>query len=305
MLNPKLAELISRVNETEDKTIFFLGGMIKSGTTWVERIFDVHPNVVCKGEAHFGSLLEPALSEAVANYNAVIPKKGNWNRHSESGIEPLPATTYSYLTFDVDFMLRQSMLLMLQKWVTSGDIRCVGEKTPNNTRYFGKLAYLFPNARFVYVIRDIRDIIVSGWFFNMAVNPGKTQPAHNRIEDYALPMIQRWENDVSEGLTFIDNAGKNGTFVRYEDIIENPRREIAGLYEFLGVDCSEPLVSQCASLTAFKSLSGGREHGEENRSSFYRKGVVGDWENHLSSTIVDQVATECGPLMEWLGYELN
>ena len=301
MLNPKLADLIYRINEIEHKTIFFLGGMVKSGTTWVERIYDIHPNVVCKGEAHFGTLLEPVLTVTAANYNTVIAKKGNWKRHSDSGVEALPSTTYSYLAFDVDFMLRQSILLMLQKWSKSGDIQCIGEKTPSNTNYFGKLAYLFPNARFVYVIRDVRDVIVSSWFFNFVVNPDEQMSAS--IEDYALQVINVWKKDVVKGLTFINDAGDNGIYVRYEDILNNPRREITSLYQFLGVDCSDPLVERCEKLTAFKNLSGGREHGEENRDSFYRKGVAGDWKNHLDDRILDRIFEECGPLMEWLGYE--
>lgn len=303
MLNQELEELHSRVKNIEQKSLFFIGGMVKSGTTWVERICDFHPEVVCKGEAHFGGLLDPLVTERIARYNSLIPKKGNWQWHIDAEVTDIANSEFSYKLSETDWLIRQSILLMMQKWDQGSGIRCVGEKTPSNTEYFAKLAYLFPTAKFIYVIRDIRDVIVSGWFFNIAIDPTDRDAREGEMAAYASFMAESWKNNVLKGLSFIDCIGSQGIFVRYEDILENPSREISAIFRFLGVDHQADIVEAAVRLTSFKSLSGGRERGEENRDSFYRKGISGDWKDHLNKEMLNLIDNECGPLMHALGYQ--
>ncbi len=298
----KVRDLMAQLADIKEHTLFFLGGVVKSGTTWIERILDAHPHIACKGEAHFMSLLEPRLEAAIAQYNAAIPRRGNWLRHAkEGGIEEEPAG-YSYLNTELDFLLRQSILLMMRKWM-SPEIRCVGEKTPDNGRHFQRLQLLFPGARFIYVIRDIRDVIVSGWFFNLNVNADSFRQHFPSIADYAALMAGVWHDEVVEALKFVATHESQSMFLRYEDMRLDPQGETRNLYQFLGAENSDSFVQAGIGQTDFSRLSGGRRHGEENRQSFYRKGVVGDWRNHLDDRTVASVVDRCGALMQALGYD--
>ena len=71
--------------------------------------------------------------------------------------------------------------------------------------------------------------------------------------------------------------GDRYTEVRYEDLLERPNEEVGRLLGFLGVDTDETLVEHCVSSASFEKLSKGRERGQEDPASFYRKGVAGDW----------------------------
>ncbi len=302
MLNEKLDSLIQRLRDLDDKQLFFVGGVIKSGTTWVERLLDSHPQVVCKGEAHFGSLLEPALRESVAAYNSVIPKKGNWARHKREGTHIVSASKYSYLSRDLDLLYAQAIRLMLLKWLDTPEIKCIGEKTPNNSQYFQTYRRLFPDARFIYVVRDVRDVAVSGWFFNLALAAKETLAHFPNIDEYGAYIARLWVKDVAEGLRFVESHKERACYIKYEDLWQRPAEEVSRLFAFLGVESDHRQVRSSIAFTDFSRLSGGRKRGIENRSSFYRKGIIGDWENHFSPAALSKIESSAGAMMTRLGY---
>jgi hypothetical protein len=97
--------------------------------------------------------------------------------------------------------------------------------------------------------------------------------------------------------------GSDYTEVRYEDLLERPNEEVQRLLGFLGVDADERLVEHCVSSASFEKLSRGRERGQEDPSSFYRKGVAGDWKNHFTEEDRRVFKEEAGELLIRLGYE--
>jgi hypothetical protein len=97
--------------------------------------------------------------------------------------------------------------------------------------------------------------------------------------------------------------GDRYTEVRYEDLLERPHREVERLLGFLGVDTRESVVERCVVSASFEKLSRGRERGQEDPTSFYRKGVAGDWKNHFTQEDRRVFKEEAGGLLIRLGYE--
>ncbi|MDQ3943299.1 MAG: sulfotransferase domain-containing protein, partial [Actinomycetota bacterium] len=93
--------------------------------------------------------------------------------------------------------------------------------------------------------------------------------------------------------------------VRYEDLLEHPNEEVERLLGFRGVDTDERLVEHCVSSASFEKLSRGRERGQEDPSSFYRKGVAGDWKYLFDERDRQVYKEEAGELLIRLGYEKN
>jgi hypothetical protein len=91
--------------------------------------------------------------------------------------------------------------------------------------------------------------------------------------------------------------------VRYEDLLERPNEEVEKLLGFLGVDTDERLVEHCVSSASFEKLSRGRQRGQEDPSSFYRKGVAGDWKYLFDERDRQVYKEEAGELLIRLGYE--
>ena len=62
-----------------------------------------------------------------------------------------------------------------------------------------------------------------------------------------------------------------------EQLTNRSRIKLIDPFEFLGVDADGPAVTARVAGASFQALSGGRTRGDEDRHSFFRKGVAGDW----------------------------
>ncbi len=54
---------------------------------------------------------------------------------------------------------------------------------------------------------------------------------------------------------------------------------------------------------SFKELSKGRNRGQENFNSHYRKGISGDWKHYITGNLKEMFKTQYGNLLIQLGYE--
>jgi len=91
--------------------------------------------------------------------------------------------------------------------------------------------------------------------------------------------------------------------VRYEDMRTKPVGELRRIVNELSdvsldIDRTEQIVERCS----FERMAG-RKAGEENGSSFMRKGVVGDWKNHFNREAREQFHAYSGDALIRLGYE--
>jgi hypothetical protein len=66
--------LHSAISALRSKQIF-VGGVAKSGTTWLQILLDLHPNISCKGEGHFPNRFAPLLRQAIDAHNGYICSK--------------------------------------------------------------------------------------------------------------------------------------------------------------------------------------------------------------------------------------
>jgi len=51
-----------------ERRFFFVCGAPKSGTTWLQRVLDAHPQVQCSGEGHFIERFATPLAKVVRDY---------------------------------------------------------------------------------------------------------------------------------------------------------------------------------------------------------------------------------------------
>ena len=312
--------------------VFFIVGFAKSGTSWVTRMMNAHPEVLCKGEGIFfgrgadlgarhGLLTPTSLHGAIADSEDLRTwvERSVWTRGEDVDRHLTNLTRISIRYF------------LGEKLAASGK-KLVGDKTPFVTEdCLEEIGLLFPEARVIHVIRDGRDIAVSAihHIWNHATDAGGHM---KHVKPEELSKRDRYREDpaafLASGESIFDEGrlrrgfaevwsrmcartvedgprllGENYAEVRYEDLLERPLEETGRLLRFLGADDSRQTVECCVEAASFERLTKGRERGVEDSSSFFRKGVSSDWK-HVFSERDRQVFKEvAGDLLITLGYE--
>ena len=275
-----------------DKNLFFLSGTEKSGTTWLQMLCNEHPQAVCMGEGQFGTKLWPDLRKALNEYSTFIT---SLNEKVFNEIDQFPIFDESHIAAIQKF----SASLLLSEYGNQREILAIGEKTPGHVRTLERLKTLFPSAKFVFIIRDGRDIAVSGWY-HLKRQYGDDQAGD--LDKYAKRIASTWRNDYEKMRIFSQKYPDDAILVRYEDLHRDAILEMERLFAFLGLDGTRGIVKECVDACRFSKLSKGRTRGEENEKSHFRKGIIGDWVNNFSEEAWHEFDTEAGELLDELGY---
>ena len=277
---------------------FFVMGYGKSGTTWVQRLLDAHPQIVCKSEGQLLTSLAPALEGVVKQHNRL-------QDHVLSAVLE-NSVDDAFPTFDRDDLiaiLRGAVNRLLDKLPRTPDTRWLGEKTPQNVRVLVLLRELFPNARLINVVRDGRDAIVSAWFHYLRVRPEQLEAlCGNAFDRFVKLEGAAWSQDLEMAERAVEEHGLRLTHIRFEDLVADPAREVAALLRFLDLEPDAATIQRSVEKTAFARWANGREPGEEDPRSFFRKGVVGDWKNHFSDRTAREFVACHGDALARHGY---
>lgn len=275
----------------------FLTGVAKSGTTWLMTLLNAHPEAVIRGEGGFAWRLLPLLQQAT----------GAFNKHCEDN-RLAEVTKIGNAEFAAIF--RQVVLGRLAEYARDAgtdpaSLKLIGDKTPQHALAMPALAQAFPEAVFVNIVRDPRDVAVSAWHHFVKRTAAGTVSEHNQptLAEYATKFIREsWAMGVTAALNAQKTLGDRVLQVRYEDLHAKPDLEMQRVIRFCGLSATPARLESMLSAGSFERLSGGRERGEEDASNFYRKGIVGDWGNHMTLDQAAFATREIGPIMDHFGY---
>jgi hypothetical protein len=272
--------------------VFFVGGCQKSGTTWLQRLLNAHPHTCCGGEGHLAGLLTSVLQQAVNAYN---------RRQAQRAPDLQVLLGREDLLGTIKALGDRILASYLPKGAAARRIRAVGDKTPEHAQAIGVLDELYPEARFVHVIRDGRDACISGWFH--LKRQGRSGQFAS-LADYADYFAEHhWVPYIAAARGAGGRLPDRYHEIRYESLHADPHTETGRLLRFLGIDASEEMVHACVEGASFEKLAGGRSRGEEDASSFFRKGVVGDWREHFDAAAERRFHAKGGRMLVELGYE--
>ena len=93
--------------------------------------------------------------------------------------------------------------------------------------------------------------------------------------------------------------------MRYEDLLEDAAGGLVRMLEHLGVGTDAATVQRCVERHTFEKASKGRARGDLDPTSFFRKGVAGDWRNHFGEEERALFQKRAGHLLVSLGYEAD
>ena len=251
----------------------FVIGAPRSGTTFLSELLT---------DTRYGRPLE---SHFISRYHERLHRYGNLNEKANfsrlvKDINQERAVKQWELPLNVD-----SLWAEMPDQVTFADIvdrlcllrrgpsspQAWGDKTPQYTRHMDIIHETFPEARFIYIVRDGRDVGLS--LLKKSWGP------HNV---YACAVDWVASNQPSPLLDELQRRGQL-VYVKYEELLADPENNVNALYHFLGETISKQRINELCTRTRGDNML--------------------KWKTEMSSRQLGIFEAVAGPTLKRLGYE--
>jgi hypothetical protein len=274
----------------------FIVGAARSGTTLLQRMLDAHPTLAVLHETHWiprvyeeGTGITPAGTVTCQLLDRLLADRrfGNLGLDRSELERLLPGgETISY----ADYVGR-----IFDRYGERRGKRLVGEKTPGYVRDMPTLHALWPEARFVHVIRDGRDVTLSMLNWRRAHLSVGRFPVFKDDPVSASALWWKWHVQLGRrtGSLLGDDLYHE---VRYERLVADPARECATLCEFLGLRYEESM------LAFYKGRMKATEGLDAKRAWRPVTPSLRDWRKGMAADELERFEASAGDLLDELGY---
>ena len=210
----------------------FILGVQRSGTTLLRLILNSHPNIAIPEEAAF---LRPIMKKKyicdeipwtdlkrIYNYLKDSPHYALWNYDSSKFL--------NWFKKQSSISLREFIINLFMSYAESeGKIRW-GDKTPSLFRKVDLLYQLFPEAKFIHIVRDGRDVFDS-------------RRRMDSNKDNSPVMAIEWCYKIHKIETFFESLPPSNKYtLRYEDLLINPEETLEKLCEFMQIEYEPQMI---------------------------------------------------------------
>lgn len=262
----------------------FVIGSPRSGTTWLQEMLGAHHCVCAPPEM---GLFHTYLSRWEAS----------WKRETEEIRRPDSRRRGLPSVLDRDGFVALLRSTAVAAYEMAGldkpDATVLLDKEPTNTLHTALISEVFPEARFIHLLRDGRDVAAS----LLAANRGW---ARDWAPDNTADAARTWRHHVELARAARFTA-RCYLEVRYEDLLSCPVESLQALFRFVGLDAEDGTAASIADQFSFDRI----KDKPTEPPGFYRKGKVGSWSEEWSAydrAAFDRVA---GALLIETGYEVD
>lgn len=278
----------------------FVVGAPRSGTTVVRLMLDAHPQLAIPHETAFVpralALGDGAGRDDLARFLLEFP---TW---------PDMATTERELRDALarvePFTLANGLRAFYRRYAAARGKERWGDKSPPYALHLPEIAAAFPEARFVHVIRDGRDVAVSLrplWFA-----PGQDMTS----------LANEWSRHVVAARNAGEELGSRYLEVRYEDLVLSPSVELSRATDLLELSFAPEMLRYFEGATdrlregqARRDAAGrvliSQEQRLRNQELAQRPldtARIGRWRGELTAAEEAEFTAGVGALLASLGY---
>ena len=273
----------------------FVVGVPRSGTTLLRLMLDAHPQLAIPAETHFFPELIEGWEELAHDDDAPAKVFGLVTSHSrwpELGISETQLRERLGEAGELD--LPGSLRAVGQAYALAAGKSRWGDKTPGYVTAMAQIQGVLPEARFVHVIRDGRDVAVSlvgvGW------GPEDTAAAA-RLWSRRIRIARRQAARL---------APDTYTEVRYEGLVSDPREALERLCGFLELPFSEEMLSYWErGSKVLESMAAERRRQHASVTGPPTPERIGRWRRDLADDERRKFESIAGETLEELGYEVG
>ncbi len=227
--------------------LIFVVGNSRSGTTMMGRILGGHRDVFTFNELHFFEQLwnpthepEPIDRKAACGLAArllTIQRDGYYTQKDPSQYHKEAAQIIDGIDGPLDPPAVFSAFVDHECALHNKSIAC--DQTPRNLYYLQELLELLPEARFVVMVRDPRDVLLSQknrWKRRRL--GAKGTPWWNALRTWAgyhpITISMLWRSGVAAGDRFADH--ERVFVLRFEDLLNDPEAQLKRVCEVVGLE---------------------------------------------------------------------
>jgi hypothetical protein len=275
----------------------FIVGCPRSGTTLLQRIVNAHRQIAIMPETHWiaryfqnrigltpEGLVTSRLVGKVLKHRLFpdLQIESDAVEQLVAASQPMTYADFVQGIFDLYGQRRGKQL--------------VGEKTPGYVRSITTLGALWPQARFLHLLRDGRDVCLSILAWDRAHRAAGRFPTWTK--DPVMTTAFFWEWNVrlgrERGIVLGAELYKE---VRYEALVTQPADECAGLCQFLQVPYDGNMLRYHEGLTR-------SEPGLDAKTAWLPPTAgLRDWRRQMPAGDIERFEAAAGDLLDELGYE--
>lgn len=273
----------------------FIVGVSRSGTTLMRLMLDAHPELAIPPETHF--IPQAARCNSTEAFLEVIKSH---ERFPDYQIDPeaLRRRIWSLKAGDVSGALR----VFYETYAERFDKRRYGDKTPRYLRSMPLVQGMMPEARFLHLIRDGRDVAASGLDAGFGAST---------VAEWA----KQWRSHIESGR--LDSKRLTpGSYMelRYEDLVLDTSKTLREVCEFAGLPWDERMLDyhhgaqeRIRELGNDLAVKSGEERVQMHSltSQSPQSDRVGSWESRLDPEQVGEFEEIAGDVLRELGYAIS
>jgi len=275
----------------------FIVGCGRSGTTLVRMMLNAHPEIAVPTESHF--IYELARRRLSGRWSARLDDATGW-----SGLMRYLDQHHYLGLWKLDKERLHSRLGELSPRTHSAVFRAIftefmrkegktrwGDKTPMHVQYMLMIERLFPDARFLHVVRDGRDVALSLLTRTWGPRSMRTAGLY-------------WKWLVLSGAVAGSILGpERYREVRYEDLVTDPESTLRQLCDWLQVEYDPQMLDFHRTRAAAEYAAGGivarrlKEPVDQQRLRI--------WQREMSRADQRSILRQAGGLLEHYGYPVE
>jgi hypothetical protein len=240
----------------QNNTLIFICAALRSGSTLLRLMLDQHPRIKNPGEFDF-------MFDLVKD-DGSFPETQNYHQFLKTN------RIFQSKNLVIDFTLNSRKLI-------SSFVKQLNQQNCalsfNVHRNFHRIPFVFPDAKYIHLLLDPRDVAKScigmGWAGNVYYG------------------VDSWlETEASWNKLFANIQAEQAITVFYEDLIGSPGETLKHICRFIDIPYSPEMLSYDSNST----------YGKPDRS------LIGQWQNNHSQREVQYIESKASQLMLSRGY---
>tara|TARA_B100000242_G_scaffold237909_1_gene177802 strand:+ start:282 stop:1142 length:861 start_codon:yes stop_codon:yes gene_type:complete len=266
--------------------LFFCGGLPKSGTTLLQRILDLHPEISCNSEDNLEFLAQSFL-DLHKKYNIILSLLA-----SRTGAE-------KYNKIDKEVFLKNFYYLIKDIAINRNKkVKFIGLSDNNFLlKNLVNLSNVFSNSKTVIIFRNPIDMALSAWDHNHRLYKKEKSEEHLNImkidgelnlNKYIIQRSKLWNKQVKNILLQIEKLTHKFLVINYEDLCMNKKETIKKVFQHLGCINNDEIISKVIEDSSLEKM-----RKTSSDSSFFNKGRINFGGNELDQLTINSAIDLC------------